>query len=156
MNVEQQIKFIKTELAKALDGFVGRPIDIEAVRRVVVDKLHHALPIDDVWIAKLANVLVLDWISIPEDADPKRDLAEVPTAVLDDFVGRLNGEVGGAASYVFLEWQRRHGHIVDWSFERISSTTATTWIQLKESVHFIQLGATVCPPSTGGRHEPDV
>lgn len=139
MTVDQQVEFIKTELAKALDGYIGKAIDLEDAKATVVNELHHifGLPDRDAWLIRLANILVFDWAGIPEGADPKRDLAEVPTVMLDEFVGRLSGEVGVAAGLVMLEWQRRHGHIIDWSFERIDRTHAKTILHLKHPINFV-------------------
>lgn len=145
MTVDQQIEFIKTELAKSMHSMLGHPSDVEAVKQVVADELHHllTLPAGDPWLDQLASVLMLDWTGIPEGFDPKAVLATVPTCLLDEFCDRLSGAVSGASDLLALERMRRRGDVIDWSFERIDATHATTTMQLKEPLKFIQIDVTV-------------
>jgi len=141
MNVQEQIDFIKTELARALGQTIGGPVEATAVKRVLADELHHllGLPSDDPWLDRLAGVLAIDWADIPEGADPRHDLEGVPTTLLDEVVGRLHSTIAGAAGLIMLEWQRRHGHIVDWSFVRIDATSAATSVSLTHPIQRIAL-----------------
>jgi len=147
-DVQAQIEQVQAALAEGLKGWIGTAPDPEVVRHAIVEQLQTgclAFParVSSDWIEALADILVIDWVGIPEAFDPKATLARVPTDVLDRFVAGLSGEVGGAAGLVFLEWQERHGHILGWSVERVDQYTCKTIVQLKEPINHITTTFTI-------------
>lgn len=125
--VESSVEFIARELKKALGGLIGKPHDPEAIRSIVRDqigKISASLGVRaDEEHEALSELLVVGFLGMPVDFNPKAILARVSDRTLALLAERLH-DCAFPVNLISFEWMRRTGNIKDWTFSRESDQTA--------------------------------
>ena len=117
----------------------------EKVKAEIVKQLEYCYqktlkPLHDTARDVLTELIVPQWVGMPEGFDPKKLISELDTISLQTLVDvyRLPQD-SFPGSLILLELMKRRGDIEDWSFTRHDATTADTGITLKKPVSFIRL-----------------
>jgi len=140
-SIEEAEKFIADELRKQLEHFIGEPCDPDKVRMAVRDALtpiYKSLGIlpQEVESKVLSEILVVGFLGMPEDFDPKSLLESVSNRTLGLLVDRL-GQAGFPGNLFGLEWSKRQGNILDWSFHRENAQAANLSVIPKFSIVYV-------------------
>ena len=126
--IEEAKEFIARELRESLQHLVGQPYDPEKIKETLLAALRPiyeslGVPTTGPEIRALSELLVISFLGMPEDFDPKALLAGISDSTLALMASRLGGDYF-PANLLSIEWMRRQGNIVDWSFKRNSAVDA--------------------------------
>jgi hypothetical protein len=139
--IEEVREFVANELRKQLQHLIGEPHDPEQIRKTVQDAI---LPIyrslgvspNEAESKSLSDILVVGFLGMSEDFDPKALLENISDRTLGLLADRL-GEATFPGNLFGLEWLKRQGNICDWSFCRENAHAANLSIIPRYSINHI-------------------
>jgi hypothetical protein len=128
LDIEEAQEFIANELKKQLQHLIGEPYDPDKIRQTVlatITPLFKSLGVNpqEVENKALSEILVVSFLGMPKDFDPKALLAQVSDRTLELLAERI-GQCAFPGNLFALEWFKRQGSIVDWEFKRDSAEAA--------------------------------
>jgi hypothetical protein len=149
VKAEEAKAYIERELKERLQSFIGQTHDPEKIRQTVLDSLSGIYknlglgPTDDETTA-LSELVAVGFLGMPEDFDPKKIVGRLRDHTLDMLVDRLGG-TSFPTNLLTLEWMKRKGNIVDWTFTRTDSQGGNVEITPKKHLNLIQTTFLVDP-----------
>ena len=142
---EKLVRFIERYVREALTHFVGEKVKTETIRTAIVESLKglEQQPVQS-WSEPLADILVLQWLPYEQrkDVDLKKLVESLPMECLTWFLGRLNGDISGLPSLLYLEMLKRRGEVLDWNSVMTQEGIETAWSP-KAAIEYIHMNFTV-------------
>ena len=142
-------ELIEKALRDRLQEFIGKAHEPIQIRAAVLEQLENLSVLKGVStvptkeeLQALSDIMVVGFLGMPEDFNPKKILAGISDHILDHLADCLIS-AQFPTSLLTLEWMKRKGNIIDWEFSRVDSQSANVKITPKASLNYIKLDLAV-------------
>lgn len=144
MTPEQVEDYVRNRLRRSTQSFLGKPVDLEAIKGVVERTLSEMaekgmIGVRGDGLKELESLFFLPFITAEERKalNPKALLQKIPTHTLTLLV-QLFGEAGGIGHFLRIEYFTRMGSLSGWSFKwNDDGETGVTEIVVRHAVEFV-------------------
>lgn len=137
MSLAEKEAFVRDYVKKSLDRHLRTglsPESVDSLKKGILEAIEGlkdrkllSNPTDDELNA-LTSIILIDWVGLGEDFDPKAILARISESTLHQFADCYRWESLDegpfAVKLLLLESRRRLGVLTDWTFERVDESTA--------------------------------